>query len=385
MNAVRLAEPQPARVLILDDGVRIIDLTVTDPYFRRVVASAADPVAATQTVCRVGGQAVELASPNLDAQVVGNAFDGLVSSLNSLLGTTFDADSRTSVIAKIANTFDPDKPDSPGDKITRRILGAIKDLHIAVTDGKARAEVTELTAIKGFAYEDIVDAGLAPIVFTHGDILERVAKTTGLAGSQKGDHLITINPEDTCGQEARILYESKDRALSMTKTMNELNAGTVNHSTQAAAAVFSRTEHAPREVRQFPFWWSGNRAVVIYDKDCPDEDAPALRLSYEWARWICRRDLTVDGSKIDSRRVEALLTRARQALARQKAARACFTQAKNQIDEGERHIADLVDDVRAAIEELSEELNKGGHLGGEIPPATPPELGEEDNPPALPA
>ncbi|MBO0831886.1 MAG: hypothetical protein J2P28_01115 [Actinobacteria bacterium] len=358
MNAVHLSEPQPARVLVHDDGVRIVDLIVTDLYFRRVVAAAADPVEAAQTICRVGGQAVELAGPNLDAQVVGQAFDGLVRNFDSLLGATFDADSRSSVIAKIVDAVDPDKPDSPGGKGTRQILDAIKEVLIAVTDSKARAQVTELTAIKGFAYEDVVDAGLAPIVFMHGDILERVAKTTGLAGSQKGDHLITISAEDTCGLEARILYESKDRDLSMTKTMNELSAGMVNHGAQAAVAVFSRTEHAPREVRQFPFWWSGNRAVVIYDKDCPDEDALALRLSYEWARWVCRRDLTVDGSKIDSGRVEALLTRTRQALARQKSARACFTQAKNQIDEGERHVADLVDDVRAAIDDLSEELNK---------------------------
>jgi hypothetical protein len=73
---------------------------------------------------------------------------------------------------------------------------------------------------------------------------------------------------------------------------------------------------------------------------------------------VCRRSLTADGTAIDPGRIEAALTRVRQALARQQAARSCFTAASNKINEGAGHVATLVDDVRAALTELSEELTK---------------------------
>jgi hypothetical protein len=57
-----------------------------------------------------------------------------------------------------------------------------------------------------------------------------------------------------------------------------------------------------------------------------------LQLAYAWARWVCRRNLTGDRAAIDAGRVEAALTRARQALARQQSARSCFTFAIKKID-----------------------------------------------------
>jgi hypothetical protein len=107
----------------------------------------------------------------------------------------------------------------------------------------------------------------------------------------------------------------------------------------------------PREQR---FSWSGNRAVLVYDKDDPDDNA--LQLAYAWARWICCRELTADGAALDVGRIEAALTRGRQALARQQAARSCFTAATKKIDEGAGHVTALVDEVRSALTELWDEL-----------------------------
>src|SRR5262249_40380254 len=152
-----------------------------------------------------------------------------------------------------------------------------------------RAQVTELTAVKGFSYEDMLQSGLASIASVHGDIAEQVGRRFGLSGTQNGDHLVTIASEDTCGEEARFVIECKDRRLSMAKTMQELGKARDNHGAQAAIAVFSRAEHAPTPL---PFSWSGDRAMLIYDKEDPDGNA--LQLAYAWARWICRRDLTAD-------------------------------------------------------------------------------------------
>jgi hypothetical protein len=105
---------------------------------------------------------------------------------------------------------------------------------MTVAASKAPAQVTELTAIKGFSYEDMLQGGLASIASVHGDIAEQVGRKSGLSGTQNGDHLVTINAEDTCGEEARFVTECKDRHLSMTKTMNELDKAMDNHGAQAA-------------------------------------------------------------------------------------------------------------------------------------------------------
>ncbi len=104
-------------------------------------------------------------------------------------------------------------------------------------------------------------------------------------------------------------------------------------------------------------WW-GNRAVLVYDKDDPDDTA--LQLAYCWARWVTRRELAGRSEAFDAARAEAALQRARKALAKHQAARACFTSATNKISEGCRHVDGLVEEVRAALKELWDQLENPG-------------------------
>ena len=417
MSAFPLPQPKPRRVVVLDGEVRIVDLVETDPHVQRVLTQAEDPEEATHSILRIGAQATLIAGTDLETQVVERRFDSMTRTFGSLLdavadritqasselldeeeGTlprllneaktglkemldgTFDPDSKSSAIAKIdaifegavqqvdrrvRATLDPDAPDSALAKTKREIVETVKEeardvrnqfqeMAVAVAAAKARAEVTELTAVKGFSYEDLIEGGLAAIAVIHGDIAERVGRKTGVSGTQNGDHLVTINAEDICGEEARFVVECKDRRLGMSKTMEELAKAIENHGAQAAIAVFSRQEFAPGPL---PFSWSGNRAVLVYDKDDPSDDA--LQLAYAWARWICRRDLTADGAAFDVGRIEAALTRALQAIAKEQAARSCFTAATKKIGEGVGHVTALVDEVRSALTKLWDELNGG--------------------------
>ncbi len=415
MSAVPIHHTGP-HVVVGDGEVHIIDLVETDPNVQRVLDAAGNPEDATHSILRIGAQASLIAGADLETQAVERRFEDMARTFDSSLGTavsriaqassdllgeedgalprvlketraalkamldgTFDPDSKSSAIAKIdavfdragqqldcrvRNILDPDSPDSALAKTKREILETVKeqardlrtqlqDLAVAVAAGRARAEVAERTAVKGFSYEDLLRAGLAAIAAVHGDLAEPVGRKTGLAGTQKGDHLVTLAAEDTCGQEARFVLECKDRRLSMPKTMDELARAIENHGAQAAIAVFSRQEFAPVPL---PFSWSGNRAVLVYDKDDPDDHA--LQLAYAWARWISRRDLTTDGSSLDVGKIEAALTRARQALTKQQAARSCLTAATKKIEEGTGHVTGLVDEVRAALTELWNHINQ---------------------------
>ena len=414
--ATKLDQQQARRITVFDGEVRIDDFVETDPNVFRVLVEADEPEEVVHTILRVGAQAALVAQTDLEAQVVERRFDGMArafdSSLESavaritdvssklldeeqgalprifadvktgiaaILEETFDEDSKSSAIAKmdtvleaavqrldhnVRAAFDQDAPDSALAKTKKEILETVKEqardlrkelqeVALAVAASKARGHVVELTAIKGFSYEDVLGSGLASIASIYGDIAENVGTKTGISGTKQGDHLVTINSEDTCGQDARFVLECKDRRLGMTKTMDELAKAIENHAATAAIAVFSRQALAPSPL---PFYWSGNRAVLTYDKDDPDDNA--LRLAYAWARWVCRRELTADGAALDVARIEAALMRARQALQRYQAARGCFTAATKKIDEGAGHISVLVDEVRGALSELWEELNR---------------------------
>jgi hypothetical protein len=412
--ATKLDFPSPERIIVLDGEVRIETLVETDPWVVRVLETSESPEDMTHVILRIGAQAALVAQVDLDSQVVERRFDGMTNRFNtsleeavtrihavgtelfgedngalptlveelksgigSILEETFDEDSKSGVIAKIDSvldgamesldrriraTFDPDAPDSALARTKLDILEVVREqsrdlrrdvqeLATAVASTKARAEAVNLSAIKGFTYEEVLADGLTRIAAVHADLVEAVGTTTGARGTKNGDQLVTLSTDDTCGNAARFVLECKDRKLSMTKAMAELDKSMDNHSALAAIAVFSRQELAPTPI---PFSWSGNRAVLVYDKDEPDD--AALQVAYAWARWICRRALTADDNDVDVACVEAALTRAQQALQRHQAARSCFSTATKKINEGAAHVADLVDDVRTALNELRKEL-----------------------------
>jgi len=70
----------------------------------------------------------------------------------------------------------------------------------------------------------------------------------------------------------------------MSKTMEELAKAIENHNAQTAIAVFSRQEFAPGPL---PFSWSGNRAVLVYDKDDPAELRAVLMCPPPGAQVFC--------------------------------------------------------------------------------------------------
>jgi hypothetical protein len=233
---------------VLDGEVHIVNLVDTDPYVHRVLADSGDAEEVTHTILRVGAQATLIAGADMDSQAVERRFEGLARTFDSSLGTavsrigqvsselldgengaltrllnqtrtglkamlddTFDPDSKSSAIAKIDAAFDgavqqldrkvraaldPDTPSSALGKAKREILETVKEaardqgrqlqeLAVAVAAGKARAQATELTAVKGFTYEDLLQQGLASIASVHGDITEPVGRKTGSPAPRK--------------------------------------------------------------------------------------------------------------------------------------------------------------------------------------------------------
>jgi hypothetical protein len=413
---IHSANIHPESTVIVDGGVvRFIDFIESDPDVLQIILEAVDPEAAAHSVLGIGAQSVRIASTNLDTELVerrfaglANAFDkaiedavnrladnanelldeetgvfpkvitGVRDDLEQLLGETFDADSKSSVIAKIENvqtdsaqrlartvksTFDLDEPASPLARTKRELVEVVKDevgivvqevrsIATAMATNAAADTVARKLSTKGTAFEDLIGAGLEQIGSIHGDIIRHVGRTTGSAGTKKGDLLVTLCLDDTCGHETGFVLEAKDRPLSMSKTLAELDTAAANHEASAAIAVFAGIDLAPVSL---PFWYSGSRAILIFDRDEPD--IRALQLAYQWARWVTRRSLIADtGEPLNITEIEAAIGRALQALTIHQTIKSCLSAIKKKADEAGLHVTSLVNEVDQAISSLKELL-----------------------------
>lgn len=402
------ADHGAGRVLVADGVVYVRELDEADDEVVRIVAGADDPVAAVAQCLRVGARAVRAAHVSVDVDVIERSFAGLEqrfeakvadavdeiarasaglldaddgaltgtlssfqTDLSRLLGDTFDADSKSSVLASIEQLVlgtmrglvTPEIADSPIGRLkaelvdtVQREVGEIAEEvrrvteHLGILD--ATEEVYEQTAAKGFDYEDLVDECVATLAAGYGDLAEVTAKESGSRASQVGDEVVTLNRDDTHGAEARFVLEVKNRPLNMRKTMAELDDALANRDALAAVAVFRSQEQAPTAV---PFAHFDDKAVVVLDPD--DDDESALRLAYMWARWTVRKGLTVsEDTGLDLERVRCLLDDASRALERHTAIKRFHTQAKKSIDQAADQVRDLVGEVHESLDALDAEL-----------------------------
>lgn len=408
---VTLLQTEGRPPVTIADGVAYFDgYTNSDPDVVHVLEEADDRSQAAGILLGIGARATRQASVSLETAIVERRFEGLVSRFDQQLQGTiraiveaqdglldeedgaltaalsewrkgvtadfqaaFDPTSKTSAIGKIdqviaeatqrlerkvRETVDPGAPDSPMARATkaitetvkdqaREILRQLQDVAVAVAASAARAEVEAKTTRKGFRYEDVIQARLERIAAVHGDLVEPTARTTGSAGTQKGDHCVHISEEDTGGLDVRVVFESKDTGLSLPKSMAEVDKAMKNHDATAGVLVFAQQDLAPTDL---PFTWWGNRAIVVVEGD--DPEPRSLHLAYAWARWVARRSVSAEGSEIDFSRVEAALGAARRALARHQSIKACHSASRKKIQEAADHVADLVDEVDQALTEL---------------------------------
>src|SRR4029077_17043591 len=164
------------------------------------------------------------------------------SQLGQLLGDTFDADSKSSVLASIEELvlatmkglITPEIADSPigrlktelVDTVQREVGDMAEELrrvteHLGILD--ATEEVYEQTTGKGFDYEDLVDECVGTLAAQHGDLAEPTGTAAGATGSKVGDEVVTLNRDDTFGCDASFAIEVKNRKLNLRATLAELD------------------------------------------------------------------------------------------------------------------------------------------------------------------
>lgn len=384
-----------------------------DPHVLALVSDSANLDAAVHDCLAVGARALTAARASTDVAVVEKAFgemtstfsrglDSFASELDSktkelldgedgalprsfvdfkaelekLLNGTFDPESKRSALAKIEDVMrraaaeqvkavrgliDPDSEESPLGRYrseivksvcdeTAKVHKAVQELTTQIAVGDAKAEMFELTTKKGFTFEDDLEQTLIRICQPHGDIAARVGGTPGARG-KKGDFQVTLNPDDTAGQDICYALEAKNQQLNLRDALRELDKAIANRGALAGIAVFAKADQCPGDT---PFQPYGNRALVVYDPT--DGDDLALRLASSWARWIARRQLAAGGDTVNLDRMASFIEDGRQALRARSTIDRALTTSANKIAEAKNHLGALVAEVAAALAAIDGEI-----------------------------
>jgi hypothetical protein len=237
------------------------------------------------------------------------------------------------------------------------VSAEVDRLLSALDEKSARIEAVRSTQsrlpAKGFTFEEAVGPALDRCFASHQDIIEATGRTRGIADDLVGDFVVTVNPRDSGGRHRQVVFEAKDRALSMPKALAELDAAMLNRTAEVGVLVFAHGRQAPllgKPLRVF----SGNRLIVVWDPEDQGSDV-ALEVCAQLARTLAiaaeRDDLTLDRTVLADR-IAKLINTVERANGIQRGIRS----ARRGLDAADKAYLEMVDDAMALLCELQDRV-----------------------------
>lgn len=221
----------------------------------------------------------------------------------------------------------------------------------AASDAKLQRLADRLPA-KGFVYE----AGLQPLleqVFApFCDVVEATGRTRGLDGD-KGDFVVTLNPESIGQRDRRVVIEAKDKeSQSVRGALTYLEDAMRNRQAEAGVLVTARPMKAlgAHRLRVYP----GNRILVRYDRD---GDPLALEVACQLARALAARATGRENLGTDTAVLRQRVEQLRGVLDRAVEMRRGITEARRGVDRIDGAYDALRTEALALIEELDDRLS----------------------------
>jgi hypothetical protein len=400
----------------VDDGkLYINNFTETDAAVVRVIGEADDRAIALHRILGLGASISQVTASKLDLgdtikqltssveETVDKAVEGIAATATELLdgedgqlprtlaefrgqfeamlGESFNPDSKKSLISKfeqvmqaaaeeqtrrLTRALDPHAPDGlvgrlRGDLIktvkdeTDKVAERVADVRELITStaaaSAAEKAMFDKTSLKGRKFEDILHELINSQAVLYGDIASQTGEEYGDCGTKRGDEVVTINPEDTRGATANVMWEAKTTRLSLRKILGELETAMENRDASVGIAVFGNYDIAPIKV---PFVAYGEKAVLVIDKEDPDESS--VQLAYMWARWVARRRLGEYNATIDIDKIETLILDTIRALEHASQVRKGHTMAKKGIEEAGQYLDTMTREIKSAMDELRGEI-----------------------------
>lgn len=186
----------------------------------------------------------------------------------------------------------------------------------------------------------------------HQDIFEATGATKGIGDDKVGDFVLQVNPRDTRGHDRRVVFEAKDRRLSLNKALAELDAAMVNRGAQVGVLVFARDAQAPlagRPLRVFP----GNRILVVWESETHGD--LALEVAAQLARTLAVV-VEPEDARLNRRGVATRVEKLISVIERADGIGQGLTGARRGLDSAEVAYRELRKDALALLSELQDRL-----------------------------
>ncbi len=235
--------------------------------------------------------------------------------------------------------------------VEKKQIDILKDLsaisaRLQMDEALANAK-GKLTS-KGVEHElsvlNIVERFSAPLK----DLVVDTSKVVGLDGTQKGDCVVQLNPDETNGANVSFVVESKDKKMTLTAALEELDACKDNRGTTSGVLVFAHTDQMPTNGVSFRLY-SGNRILVA-------RNAETNNLEMEVACNLAR-GLALSASKSakdapDDVQVKAAIEKLAAIIDQARAIEKGVSLARKGIDQIEGSYTDLRKDALSIVNEI---------------------------------
>jgi hypothetical protein len=238
------------------------------------------------------------------------------------------------------------------------VAAEVQRLLTALDEKSLRAEsmrrMGQRVAAKGFDFEDALGPALEACYSPHEDILEVTGASPGIADEKVGDFVVTVNPRDTSGRDLKIVFEAKDRKLTVQKALAEIDAAMVNRGAQVGVMAFAHFAEAPlvgKPLRVFP----GNRLMVVWETEGNDNSDLALEVCAQLARTLAigvERDDVKLNRKMLNDRLAQLVSSIQRAAAIERGIRG----ARRGLDAAEAAYDDMRSEALAVLYELQDRV-----------------------------
>jgi hypothetical protein len=207
-----------------------------------------------------------------------------VSKIKKIMSEYFDEDA-----SKIVKLLDSNNEKSPFKSFKKDLVDRLVGIQAEIKAMEAAKIATKATAQKGtqkgIDYQEFVHSELEEIANVLGDTCMPTTEEQGqILNCKTGDTVIKLNPRETGGANVKIVFEAKDKVMSLKDILSELDTAMKNRDSRLSIAVLSGKD-VIKDVsanigsfRDYP----PNKILCLFDKE--EYDRCALEVAYKLAR-----------------------------------------------------------------------------------------------------
>ena len=281
---------------------------------------------------------------SVDPGVAGSHTGVLLERLDALLGPKGFLEER------LTAALDPHADDSGLARLLELVDRRFSEMRDLMGESRGRQEEAARGTMKGFDYEDVVEARLRGASRAFGVIVERTSREAGAVGTDAmvGDFVLHF-------PNGRVVVEAKNtKSIGLTGKdgiLGELDRAMANRQAEIAICL-SATDAFPMEVG--PFGVYGNRILAV-----DDGDGIMVMVAMRWAASLLQAasaqafdpDPAVIGEKLQRlRHLAQMFTTNKRAL----------TDINGSVDKVKTSLDSMRSDLLAIVDEITLELGRSG-------------------------